>query len=217
MHRRRCLHWALVGPTSCLGSTDPVFVTRDAQGRLSYSNRAEHAGSVLWLTGNSPEVLAFRRHYRAGQASLAAGGQRQRPAPRSPALLAQVDRLVDAAARRFAIDADLIRAVISVESNFDPVARSPAGAVGLMQLMPATARRFGVRDRADPEQNIQAGAQYLRLLLDLFDGDVRLALAGYNAGEGNVIKHGRRIPPFAETQAYVPAVISAWRSLAATR
>ena len=97
---------------------------------------------------------------------------------------------------------DLIRAVIQVESEFDRMAVSSKGAQGLMQLMPFTARRFGVADPFDPRQNIFAGAQYLRFLLDLFQGDVGLALAGYNAGENAVARY-KGIPPYKETQNYV--------------
>ncbi len=96
-------------------------------------------------------------------------------------------------------------AVVQVESNFDPNARSPKNAQGLMQLIPETAERFGVGDVWDPEQNLRGGMAYLRWLLDNFDGDVKLALAGYNAGEGAVQRHGG-IPPFAETQDYVQRI-----------
>jgi soluble lytic murein transglycosylase-like protein len=89
------------------------------------------------------------------------------------------------------------------ESSFKSRAISPKGARGLMQLMPGTAARFGVRNIFDPQQNIEAGTRYLRFLLDRFEGDLKLALAGYNAGEGAVDKYGWRIPPYAETQEYV--------------
>jgi soluble lytic murein transglycosylase-like protein len=100
-----------------------------------------------------------------------------------------------AAAKATKVDAALIRAVISVESGYDPSARSSAGAVGLMQLMPETAKRYGVKDRLDPAQNIQAGARYLRDLKVMFDNNLPLVLAAYNAGEEAVMKHGRRIRP----------------------
>jgi soluble lytic murein transglycosylase-like protein len=109
-------------------------------------------------------------------------------------------------AEEVGIEAALLQAVVDQESGFNPLAISPAGAAGLMQLMPATARRFGVRDRFDPAQNLRGGARYLAWLLQHFDQDLDLALAGYNAGEGSVRRHGNRIPPFAETQAYVRAV-----------
>jgi soluble lytic murein transglycosylase-like protein len=104
------------------------------------------------------------------------------------------------------IEPALLQAVVQQESGFNPRAVSPAGAAGLMQLMPATATRFGVRDRFDPAQNLRGGARYLAWLLDHFNQDLDLALAGYNAGEGSVRRHGNRVPPYAETQAYVRAV-----------
>ncbi len=112
---------------------------------------------------------------------------------------------IQAAASTFGVAADLIKAVIQVESEFDRLAVSSKGAQGLMQLMPFTARRFGVQDSFDPRQNVFGGAQYLRLLLDLFHGDVDLALAAYNAGENAVLRHGG-IPPYKETRSYVQKV-----------
>jgi soluble lytic murein transglycosylase-like protein len=113
------------------------------------------------------------------------------------------------AAKAHQVDPALVHAVIAVESNYNPHARSHKGALGLMQVMPDTGRRYGVHEKElrHPEKNIRAGVQYLADLIELFDGDVRLALAGYNAGENAVLRHGRRIPPFAETQAYVPRVL----------
>jgi hypothetical protein len=105
----------------------------------------------------------------------------------------------------FKLDPTLVLAVIQVESNFNPQALSPKNAQGLMQLIPATAERFGVSDVWNPEDNIRGGMAYLRWLLDHFEGDITLALAGYNAGEGAVARHGG-IPPYAETQAYVQKV-----------
>jgi soluble lytic murein transglycosylase-like protein len=109
------------------------------------------------------------------------------------------------AARRFDVDAALVSAVIKAESDFNPRVRSHKGAVGLMQLMPATAKRFGVGDSWEPTANIAGGTRYLRWLLDNFDGDVQRALAGYNAGEGNVNKYGG-VPPFRETVNYVAKI-----------
>jgi soluble lytic murein transglycosylase-like protein len=116
-----------------------------------------------------------------------------------------------AAAKATKVDAALIHAVISVESGFNPSARSRAGAVGLMQLMPATAKRYGVKNRLDPGQNIHGGARYLRDLKLQFDNDLQLVLAAYNAGEGTVMRFGRSIPPFRETLAYVPKVLSTYK------
>ena len=111
-----------------------------------------------------------------------------------------------AAADRHALDRALLAAVAKIESNFDPFAVSPRGACGILQLMPATAKRFGVKRIFDVEENLEGGAAYFRWLLDRFEGRVDLALAGYNAGEGAVDRH-RGIPPFAETQWYVIKVL----------
>lgn len=110
-------------------------------------------------------------------------------------------------AARHGVDPHLVHAVISAESAFNPKAVSSAGAMGLMQLMPATADRFGVSDAFDPIANIDGGVRYLRWLLNRFNNDLNLVLAGYNAGENAVIRHGNQIPPYAETQTYVPRVI----------
>jgi len=117
-----------------------------------------------------------------------------------------------AAARETSIDPALIHAVITVESGYNPSARSSAGAVGLMQLMPETAKRYGVKNRLDPGQNIQGGARYLRDLKIMFGDNLQLVLAAYNAGEQAVVKHGMRIPPYAETVAYVPKVLQLYRN-----
>jgi soluble lytic murein transglycosylase-like protein len=111
--------------------------------------------------------------------------------------------LIVDAARRYRLDLYIFRALIRHESSNKPGVVSPKGAMGLTQLMPATAQRFGVQSPFNPAQNIEGGARYLRWLLDKFGGDYTLALAGYNAGEGAVLKYGRRVPPYPETQSYV--------------
>src|SRR5882672_32115 len=116
---------------------------------------------------------------------------------------AQVDQYVINSATNNKVDPLLLYSIMHQESSFKSHAISPKGARGLMQLMPGTAVRFGVTNIFDPKQNIEGGARYVRFLLDRFDGDVNLTLAGYNAGEGAVEKYGRRIPPYAETQEYV--------------
>ena len=118
----------------------------------------------------------------------------------------EFDSHIQAAASLYGVAEDLIKAVITAESEFDAFAVSSKGAQGLMQLMPFTARRFGVTDPFDPRQNIFAGTQYLRFLLDMFQGDVSLALAGYNAGE-NAVARFRGIPPFKETRSYVQKIV----------
>lgn len=114
-----------------------------------------------------------------------------------------IDNLILESGKRNSVDPLLIYAVMHQESTFKKFALSPKGARGLMQLMPPTAKRFGVTSIFDPKQNIEGGARYLRFLLDYFDGDIKLALAGYNAGEGAVMKFGYRVPPYRETQEYV--------------
>lgn len=115
--------------------------------------------------------------------------------------------IVETAARSHGVETALVHAVITAESGYNPNALSRKGASGLMQLMPDTARRYGVRNIFDPVENVHGGVRYLRDLLVMFNGDMRLAVAGYNAGENAVIRAGNRIPPYAETVAYVPKVI----------
>lgn len=117
------------------------------------------------------------------------------------------DQVVDEVSRTYGLESALLHAVISVESSYNPNAVSSKGAAGLMQLMPQTAKRYGVADAFDPRQNLNGGARYLRDLLRLFNNDTSLALAAYNAGEHAVMKHGNRIPPYRETLNYVPRVL----------
>ena len=139
----------------------------------------------------------------------------------NPAKLAgPIDALIHATALEFGHDPDLLRAIVKVESGFNAKAVSPKGAVGLMQLMPATARRFGVSDASTlttPGVNLEAGARYLAYLKQLFPRNLELAIAAYNAGEGAVIKRNYRIPPFPETQSYVQQVFAAYRGFRAQR
>jgi soluble lytic murein transglycosylase-like protein len=125
---------------------------------------------------------------------------------------ARFEAEVHEASSRHGLDPLLVHAVIRAESGYDPRAVSRKGAAGLMQLMPDTAKRYGVTDRFAVAENLHGGTRYLRELLDIFDGDLRLALAAYNAGEGAVLRHGRRVPPYPESQAYVARVQAAYLS-----
>ncbi len=151
---------------------------------------------------NSPDVVIIVRRPDA-DGGLRLPGRAQAGLPMLSPTLA---RIVESAAQRHEIDARIVQAVIQVESAYDPQARSPKGALGLMQLMPATAVRLGAAPASnlfDPALNIELGVRYLRLLGNMFNGRLDLVLAAYNAGEGAVMKHGMRVPPYPETQAYV--------------
>ena len=178
---------ALVWPT--LASAQ-IYVWRDAGGNLVLSDRQPDEGSVTYAV---PDALALRvtRHSTPNAAHEA------------------FEPLVQEYAARHRLRPGLVRAVIQVESGFDPGATSPKGAMGLMQLMPATARALGVRRPYDPTENIRGGTAYLRQLLDRYDGDEVLALAAYNAGSGAVNRYGGQVPPYRETRDYVRKVGSA--------
>lgn len=164
--------------------------------------------------GEKKEKGAFGEVLKSAKAK--SGGLPEFPYHKAKAktiTLAQANRiagyapLIQDSARRHNVPVELICGVILQESGGNARAVSSAGAKGLMQLMDGTARRFGVRNSFNPAQNIEGGTKYLRFLLDRFKGDVELTLAAYNAGEGNVEKHGMRVPPFRETRAYVPNVL----------
>lgn len=174
---------------------------------------AERADAQIytWVDANGTMVLSDRTidaptsvHVVAGTATLRTTRPVSAPVP-TP-VDDRFDTLVEEHAQRHALRPELVRAVIQVESGFNPRALSPKGAMGLMQLMPATARELGVDNPWDPSQNIRGGTAYLRRLLNRYDGNERLALAAYNAGAGAVDRHGRVVPPYRETQDYVRKV-----------
>ncbi|WP_157109796.1 lytic transglycosylase domain-containing protein [Thermanaeromonas toyohensis] len=117
----------------------------------------------------------------------------------------ELRKLLEEVARQYQLPLNLLQGVVKAESNFNPQAVSPSGALGLMQLMPETARALGVKNPFDPRENLEAGARYLRQMLDLFQGNIDLALAAYNAGPGTVQRYGG-IPPYRETQEYIKKV-----------
>jgi soluble lytic murein transglycosylase-like protein len=174
----------------------------------------------IFKTVGPDGVISFTSKPKKG-GSLYARTDPTRPAVRMPsdgasARYSRYDEHIRQAAVLYQIPEELIRAVIQVESNFDPRAVSPANARGLMQLIPETAERMMVTDIFDPRQNIFGGVRYLRVLANLFNGDIELTIAGYNAGENAVIKHGG-IPPYPETVEYVKRVMSEYRSFRAAK
>jgi hypothetical protein len=169
-------------------SAAQIYSWRDGSGTLVVSNkpRADHGEMTTYEVQGSASVRASRP---------ALGPTRFN------------DTIEDQSAKQ-GVSPDLVRAVIQAESAFNPIAVSPKGAMGLMQLMPATAREYGVSDPFHPEQNITGGVRYLKSLLERYDDNVELALAAYNAGPGNVEKYGD-VPPFPETRRYVKKVAKA--------
>lgn len=161
-------------------------------------------------TGEQFEVWEKSPKTAQREEAAAAGAAKMAPLA---AVRKQYHPIVTEAARAYAVEPALLHAVISVESRYNVKAVSKKGASGLMQLMPGTAKRYGVVDIFDPAQNIRAGAQYLRDLLKMFNNDLRLALAAYNAGENAVVRHGSKIPPYRETAAYVPKVLAFYKQL----
>jgi len=156
----------------------------------------------------------FRLAHRDGYAPAPAPGEVKEAAISAKLVAMPFAAEINSAARQAALDPALVHALIYVESRYNPAARSQKGAIGLMQLMPGTASRYGVtRTLQEPEANLRAGTRYLSELLTMFDNRLDLALAAYNAGENAVRRHGMRIPPYRETRDYVPAVLAAYNEL----
>jgi soluble lytic murein transglycosylase len=163
-----------------------IYVARDANGTLVLSDRPLGAGARTYPVPSTGGIRVTR------PADTVSGNR--------------YDRLIDHHAASRGLRPDLVRAVIQVESGFNPRARSVKGAMGLMQLMPFTADELGVADPFDPDDNIRGGTAYLRRLLDRFEGNEELALAAYNAGPGAVERYGQTVPPYRETRDYVRRV-----------
>ena len=183
----------LVLSISCLAcapsSAFEVYKYVDRSGQVHLTDRPTHDGYQL-IQINRKKAQMSRINFRDKEANR----------KRFSGKIAEV-------ASQYQVPEALLHAVITIESAYDPNAISRAGAVGLMQLMPATARRYGVADRRNPTANLAGGTRYLKDLLIRFDSDIKLALAGYNAGENAVEKFGNQIPPYDETQEYVRKVL----------
>lgn len=186
------------------------FVDRD--GVVHLSDRPMGPGSELLVRGKKRI-----KHGTLGNAKQRGSRSKGRMAIRDLEANAQrYTRLIDRVSRELSLDRNLVHAVVRVESAYDPQAVSRTGAVGLMQLMPETAQRYGVRDSRNPTQNVYAGVLHLRNLIQRFN-DVALALAAYNAGENAVIGYGYKVPPYPETQSYVRKVLTFYRRFSGTR
>lgn len=176
-----------------------IYRSYDSSGKVpTYSDRPINRSSQVFAVFDGKQLWP-----RSGSGPVSL--------PQLAARRNALDPLVQRMANAHGVHAALLKAIIEVESGFNAAARSPKGAIGLMQVMPATAARYGQFNLYSPEQNVDVGARYLRDLLGMFGGDVRLAVAAYNAGENAVIRHGRRVPPYAETVKYVPMVLERYQ------
>jgi len=175
-----------------------IFTFKDERGVVHFTN----------IKGLDPRYKLLRRE---GSSPVPGSGNAAHVYMPSQAEIARYSSIVETAARTYGVDKALVHAVISAESGYNPQAVSRTGARGLMQLMPETARRYGVRNSMDPVDNIYGGVKYLHDLLTMFKGDMKLAVAAYNAGENAVIRYGLRVPPYAETLGYVPKVLEFYR------
>jgi soluble lytic murein transglycosylase-like protein len=183
----------VISLSSPLAQAD-IYKYVDSQGRVYFTDSPNHAGYKL--IAKTWKWWAFPRRAR----NLATIKNRKIYGP-----------AIQKVAMKYRLPHQLIHAVVTAESAYNPTAVSRAGAVGLMQLMPDTAKRYRVLDPRDPLENLHGGTHYLRDLLIMFDNDIRLALAAYNAGENAVIKYGFKIPPYEETQTYVKKVLEYYK------
>jgi hypothetical protein len=183
-----------------------IFTYTDAEGVMHFANKPTGDGRFkLYLKGRD-----------RGSRKPPPGVVPVPPSDRSPERYTRYDLWIRQAATLYQIPEELVRAVIKVESDYDPRAVSQMGAQGLMQLIPETAERMQIRDALDPREAIFGGTRYLRILANMFNGDLELTIAGYNAGENAVVRYAG-IPPYEETQAYVGKVLSYYRRYRSTR
>jgi soluble lytic murein transglycosylase-like protein len=194
------LKYAMAAMAACTAAicsaSPPIYKYVDADGLAHFTDKPDSRRYTLF-------DLTPRGLTRSGD----------RYDPGLLARAAQYDAIIEAEAKSAGVEPNLLRAVILVESGFNSRAVSTRGAVGLMQLMPATATRFGVSNRYDPRQNVRGGALYLGFLINRFSQNVRLALAAFNAGEDAVDRNSGQIPPFIETLEYVPKVLKIYQAL----
>lgn len=202
--RKGALICLLIGFCLVRAGWADIYMNTTDSGVVALSNVPTDAGYAV-LIAAPRQAVATIPGARAPEARASEAKARKPGSLR--ARKARYDQIVDEVSRAHGIESALLHAVISVESRYNPKALSNRGAAGLMQLMPGTAKRYGVTDAFDPAQNLGGGAKYLRHLLKMFDSDVGLALAAFNAGEHAVVKHGNRIPPYRETLHYVPKVL----------
>ena len=185
-------------------ATADIYHWKDADGVDHFTNRPTASpGAKVYLKGGAAPVPTGANAVRPGVTPFA-------PQDRDPGRYTRFDEYIRQAAALYQIPEALVRAVIKVESDYDPRAVSYAGARGLMQLMPETAARMQVKDINDPRENIFGGVRYLRVLANMFNGDLDLSVAGYNAGEGAVVQYGG-IPPYVQTRDYVVKVTKFYR------
>lgn len=174
-----------------------IYKFVDSDGRVYYTDEPRHSLYKRIIQTKIQSSYPRYSKYNALNVHSYSGGNKKK----------YLD-LINEVAYRHQVDAKLVHAVIQTESAYNSNAVSSAGAVGLMQLMPDTARRFGVTNRNDPDQNVEGGTRYLRHLIDMFNPNLDLAVAAYNAGENAVIKYNNSIPPYPETQNYVKQVLA---------
>lgn len=185
MHKSIIILIALLSLCLCRGSADAdIYKWIDRNGVTHFTNVPNHQGYRLILRSRGELIRRL-------------GGDEKR-----------YEALIAGLCKKYKVDTALVKAVIKAESDFDPNAVSKKGAQGLMQLMPGTARDLQVSDAFDPQENLEGGISYLRKLLDMFQGDLKLAVAAYNAGENAVIANNFRVPPYPETREYITRVFN---------